>query len=202
MSEQKVSPARKTISIILMVIHAIVILGCAASCVFTVVTGTNSGGQQLPAVFCFAALVMTAWYALKGYKKDDAFAFKLVLLFCSAASLVCLVPHMYNLDAINGRPIGAILCALGYAICFGLYLILAFVPDLGKVKSFCIITFIALVFTAVLLSSIILRPGMLAGGTKFDSMRIFRHACMVELALNVVICYYFKYRDKKARGTN
>jgi hypothetical protein len=109
---------------------------------------------------------------------------------------------MYNLDAINGSPVGAVLFALSYALCFGFYLMLAFVQDIGKLKSFLMIGFIFLFHLIALMFSMILRPGkMLGDGTSFDSMRIFRHTTMVVLAINVCICIYFKYRDKSARGS-
>ena len=118
--------------------------------------GTGFGGQQLPAAIFLAALIASAWYAIKGYTKAGAKAYKIMLLFCAAASWLCIIPHMFNYDAINNRPIGSILCTLGYALSFDLYIILALVPDLGKRKSNIISAIIFMIYLAVLVSCLIL----------------------------------------------
>lgn len=193
---------KKTASILIICIQVLLLAFCALCCVYTIVMGAGSGGQQLPAVTALIALIATAYYALGQYRKVAAKAYKIMLLFCALASLMCIVPHMYNMDAISLRPIGSIVCVIGYAVCFGLYLILALVPDLGKAVTGVLIAVIFCGFFAVHLSSIILRPGPIFGdGTRFDTMRIMRHTCMWALALNVGICSYFKYKDKAARGS-
>lgn len=187
---------------LLIIGHMILVALCALTCLYTIFMGAGSGGQQFAAAMCLAALVATAWYAIKGYTKAEAKAYKIMMLFCAAASWLCIVPHMYNYDAINNRPIGSILCTLGYALSFGLYIILALVQDLGKRKSNIISAVIFMIYLAVLVSCLILRPGaIIADGTRFDSMRIYRHITMLTLAINSGICLYFKYRDKEARGS-
>ena len=116
---------KKTANILIICIQVLLLAFCALCCVYTIVMGAGSGGQQLPAVTALIALIATAYYALGQYRKVAAKAYKIMLLFCALASLMCIVPHMYNMDAISLRPIGSIVCVIGYAVCFGLYLILA-----------------------------------------------------------------------------
>ena len=188
---------------IIMIVHAVVMLFCALTCVYTIIRGSGSGGQQLPAAMCLAALFVTLWYAIQGYKKSVAEYYKLMLWFCASSSLMCIVPHMYNTAAEGFMPTGYVLCTLGYALCFGIYLILAFVPDLGRVKSSVLIGMVFLFYVVVFIFSIINKTETLTdGGASIDLMRIFRQATMWVLALSVGISTHFKYSDKFARGSH
>ena len=191
---------RKKTDNIIMAVQGLVILYCSLTCIYTIVMGKETGGQQLPAAMCLAALIVAARYVLKGYVKEEAKVYKLMLLLSAATALLCLVPHVKDPDI--SQPIGSILCTIGYILCCGLYLVLALVQDLGKTKSNIIVLVIFLFYLAVLISCLIYRPGMMMGeGTRADSMRIFRHICMIELAVNAGLSVYFKYRDKEARGS-
>ena len=186
----------------LMALQGIVIAFCVLSCIYTIFMGSGSDGQQLPAITCLAALAATVYYIYWGYTKAAANAYKTMLLFCALAALICIVPALYNSEAISRIPTATTLCVLGYALCFGLYLILALVPDLGKKKTFAIILFLFLFHEAVFFTTLFLQPGAIVGdGTRFDTMRGLRHSCMVVLDINAWICSYFKYRDKAARGS-
>ena len=169
---------------------------------YTIVKGGGSGGQQLPAFTCLAALIATALYVFKGHRKSAAGAFKIMLAFCALASLMCLVPLTYNLDAINNWPVAAALCAVGYAMCFGAYLILALVPDLGKARSYALIAFSFAVHLAVYVFVKIKQPAAAGEGRSvYYTMRAMRYHCMFLLDIVVWFCDYFKYRDKAARGS-
>ena len=186
---------------IVMIGHMVLMAVCALSCIYTIVRGAGSGGQQLPAVMCLAALVVTFWYAIQGYKKSAAKYFKLMMVFCAFASLLCIVPHMYNTAAEGFMPTGYVLCTLGYALCFGIYLILALVPDLGLIKSSVLIGIVFLFYIVVFLFSVVNQTGThTSGGASTDWMRVFRQATMWVLALSVGISIYFKYSDKARRG--
>jgi hypothetical protein len=185
-----------------MALLALDALFCAGCCVYTIIKGGGSGNQQLPAITCLFALIATAHYVFKGHKKSAANAFKIMLGCCALASLMCLVPLTYNLDAINNWPLAASLCAIGYALCFGAYLILALVPNLGKARSYALIAFAFLVHIAVYLFIKINRPAALGEeGSTYYTMRAMRHHCMFLLDIVVWFCDYFKYRDKAARGS-
>lgn len=187
---------------VVMALLALDVLFCAGCCVYTLIKGWGSGGQQLPAITCFAALIATAHYVLLGYKKSAAGAFKAMLICCAFASLMCLVPLTYNLDAINSWPVATALCNIGYAMCFGTYLILALVPDLGKARSYALIAFALCVHLGVYVFIKIKQPGIAGeGGSVFNTMRAMRHHCMFLLDIVVWFCDYFKYRDKAARGS-
>ena len=187
----------------IMIVHAVVMLLCALSCIHTIVKGSGSGGQQLPAVMCLAALIVTFWYAIQGYKKSVANYYKLMLGFCACASLMCIVPHMYNSAAQGFMPTGYVLCTLGYALSFGIYLILALVPDLGMVKSGALIGVVFTFYVVIFIFSLVNQTETLTpGGSSTDLMRIFRQATMWVLALSVGISTYFKYTDKLARGSH
>ncbi len=193
---------RKVINMAAMALQGIIIAFCALSCIYTIYMGTGSAGQQLPALTCLMALAATVYYMVKGYTKAAAVAYKVMLLFCALAALMCIVPTLYNAEAFSNIPIAVTLCVLGYAVCFGLYLILALVPNLGKRATFSIIIFMFLFHEAVFWTTFILQPGtVIRDGTRFDTMRELRHSCMVVLAVNAGICSYFKYRDKAARGS-
>lgn len=194
---------KNRITTVVMALLALDVLFCAGCCIYTLVKGGGSGGQQLPAITCLFALIATAHYAFMGYKKSAAGAFKVMLICCALASLMCLVPLTYNLDAINSWPVAAALCNIGYAMCFGAYLILALVPDLGKARSYALIAFAFCVHLAVYVFILIKQPGAAAGegGKLFHTMRAMRHHCMFLLDIVVWFCDYFKYRDKAARGS-
>ena len=193
---------KNRITTVIMVILGLDVLFCAGCCVYTIVKGGGSGGQQLPAFTCLAALIATAHYAFMGYRKSAAKAFKAMLLCCALASLMCLVPLTYNVDAISSWPLGAALCAIGYAMCFGAYLILALVPDLGKARSYALIAFALCVHLAVYVFVQIKQPSAAGeGGNLYHTMRAMRHHCMFLLDIVVWLCDYFKYRDKAARGS-
>ena len=193
----------KTINTVILAIQGFVLVFCALCCVYTIVLGSGSGGMQLPAAAILVALCATAYYALEGHKKSAAGSYKIMLLLNALSSLLCIVPHMFNMDAINEVPIWSTITVIGYVLCFGAYLVLALVPDLGMKKSNILIIFIFAVYMIVFINSVRLRPGaMLGDGTRFDSMRIMRHLCMWQMAINTGICNYFKYQDKKAhKGT-
>ena len=176
---------------------------CAASCVYTIANGAGSGGQQLPAVFCLAAIIATMYYIIRGYGKNASGAFKVMMLLCAFAHLMCIVPHMYNTEFVGSRPVYSVLGVLFYALSFGAYLVLALVPDLGIFKSMLLIAFVLLMSLAVVIGSVVLMPGsFVGGGTVYDAMRIMRHVAMTLLAVNAGTCNYFKYGDKEARGSS
>ena len=123
------------------------------------------------------------------------------MVFCAFASLMCIVPHMYNSAAQGFMPTGYVLCTLGYALCFGIYLILALVPDLGMIRSSVLISIVFLFYMVIFIFSVVNRTGALTpGGASTDWMRVFRQATMWVLALSVGISIYFKYNDKARRG--
>ncbi len=185
---------------VMTVIQCLLLLACAGYCIYTVINGAGSGGQQWPAIACLLAVVATLDYLLRGYRKAAARAYRIMVLCCALASLLCLVPHTFNYTATAQAPVASALCALGYGMCFGAYLLLAFVPDLGAAKSTALIGFVFLVHLAVFTCCLIMQPGKLIGnGTIFDSMRAARHFCILVLAVNVAICTHFKYTDKAER---
>lgn len=193
---------KKGISIFVMAFQALSILYCLLSCIYTLVMGGGTGAQRGPAILCLAALAATVYYICKGHKKTAANAFKLMLLLSAAAAIMCLLPHFYDLDLIGEMPNGAAIIAIAYALCFGLYLVLALVPDLGKARSNTLIVIIFCIFAALIVFYQINRPGaVLTSGTQVNSMRIMRLSCMGCLALNAGTCNYFKYVDKASRGS-
>jgi len=193
---------KKNTGVIVMWIQVLAVLFCILSCLYILVMGGGQGAHRGPAIVCLAALIATALYTSKGYKKNAAKDYKVMLLLCAAASLLCLLPLIYNSDLIINRTGLAAVLALGYALCFGLYLVLALVPDLGRTKSNTIIIIIFCIFAAATVFFTIYRPGMLFGdGTRADTMRIMRLNCMSWLAVNAGTCNYFKYVDKASRGS-
>ena len=193
---------KKSITAIVMGIQALAILFCVLSCIYMIVMGGGQGAQRGPAILCLAALAATVYYIAKGHQKTAAKAFKAMLLLCAAASVLCLLPHIYDSALISAMPNAAAFIAIGYALCFGLYLVLALVPDLGKRRSNAIILIVFCVFFAIALFYQINYPGIIFGdGTRADTMRIMRLTCMYWLAVNAGTCIHFKYVDKASRGS-
>lgn len=193
---------KKNISVIEMGIQALAILYCVLSCIYTIFMGGGEGAQRGPAILCLAALAATVFYIAKGHTKSAAKSFKVMLLLCAAASVMCLLPHLYDIDLISAAPNAAAFIAIGYALCFGLYLVLALVPDLGKTKSAIIIGAIFCIFVVIHVFFQITLPGaLISDGSRADSMRLMRMTCMCCLSLSAMICIHFKYVDKAARGS-
>ena len=191
---------KKRVNTVILVVQGLLALACAGYCIYMVVNGAGSGGQQWPAVACLLALLATLDYAFREYRKTAARAYKVMILCCALASLLCLVPHTLNYTASADAPVASSLCAIGYAMAFGAYLLIAFVPDLGETKSAALFGFIFLVHLAIFTCCLILQPGKLIGnGTVFDSMRAALHFSLLVVTVNAAICTHFKYVDKAER---
>jgi len=191
---------KKGVNTAITIFQGLLALACAGICVYTIINGAGSNGQQWPAIACLLALVATLDYAFRGYRKSAARAYRVMILCCALASLLCLVPHTFNNTATAAAPVASALCAMGYAMCFGVYLLLAFVPDLGEAKSAGLLGFIFLIHLAVFICCLILQPGKFFGnGTIFDSMRAGRHFSILVLTINAAVCTHFKYTDKAER---
>lgn len=191
---------KKALNVILMVFHALVILFCMLSCIYTIAKGGENIGLRIPAVVTLAALISAVYYAISGYKKSVATAHKTMLTFCGAASLMCIFSLMYETKIVASYPFLAAFTAVLFGVCFGLYLVLAFVPNLGKLKSNVIIIIVFVVFYTLYYVCQIAFPGSLIGdGTKYDTMRNMSLVCMSALAFNAGICNHFKYEDKSNR---
>ena len=189
---------KKGIHTALMVIQGLLALVCIGYCTYIVLNG--SGGQQWPAAVCLPAVLMTLDYAVRGYRKTAVRAYRIMLVFCALASLLCLVPHTFNVRGAAEAPVASALCAIAYAMSFSAYLLIAFVPDLGKARSAVLHGFIFLAHLAVFICCLILQPRELIGnGTIFDSMRAARHISILALAINAAICTWFKYSEKAER---
>ena len=194
---------KKGVNKVVFAVHVLLVVYCILCCNYTVIMGTGGGGQQVPAIVAMAALCSTLYYMFSGYKKSAAKSYKLMMILCGAVSLTCLFPHTYNSVVLNESTFAAAICSMGYAVGFGLYLMLAFVPDLGKTKSMIILAVIFCAYLSVLIFSIVNQPGVMISdsGTRYDSMRIMRHTTTTVLAANAAVCTYFKYEDKSARGS-
>lgn len=191
---------KKKSNTVITIIQCLLALACAGYCIYTVINGAGSGGQQWPAIACLLALGATLDYMFRGYRKSAARAYRLMILSCALASLLCLIPHTFNHTVTAEAPVASALCAIGYAMAFGAYLLIAFVPDLGEAKSAALLGFIFLVHLAVFTCCLILQPGKLIGnGTIFDSMRAARHFSILVLTVNAALCTHFKYVDKAER---
>ena len=190
----------KTANKILMVFNAFLIVYCALGCIYIIFMGSGSA-QQIPAFINLLSLCAMAYYALSGYKKSSANAYKTVLVLNALACLFSIFPSFF-LEVKN--PTIAFSVRLGCLLCFIGYLVLAFVKDLGRKKSNIIIILIFLIYLSVYIITLALKPGAMFGnsGTRFDTMRILRIQCMLITAANVGICNYFKYQDKKQRESN
>ncbi len=188
-------------SYVILGLQVLSLLFCVLCCIYTLVMGAGEGIQRGSAIMCLGALVATAYYVLRGQKKSVAKAYKVMLLFCAAASIMCIVPHIYDTDLLSSMPNAVAIVIIGYAVCFGLFLILALVPDLGKVRTNVIILIIFCIYFATAIFFQIKQPGLLAGGTRAGTIGIMRLTCMYWLAVNVGTCCYFKYQDKATRGS-
>ena len=189
----------KTLNKALMIFNAFLTAISALGCMRILVRGSGSN-QQIPALITLVSLCAMAYYAFKGYKKSEANTYKTVLVLNALACLSCIYPLFFN-NA--GGPSVFSLAGLGYLLCSIGYFVLAFVKDLGFKKSNAIIIAIFLIYLVIYIPVHTLKPGYLFGnsGTLFDTMRIRRLQCMLVTAANVGICNYFKYEDKKQRGS-
>ena len=181
-------------------LNAFLTVYCAAGCIYILFMGSGSG-QVIPAFINLLSLCAMAYYALKGYKKNDANTYKTVLVLNALASLFCIYPLFF---VENSETSAIISISLRYLLCCAGYLVLAFVKDLGFKKSNAIIIVIFLIYLSIYITVLALVPGAMFGnsGTIFDTMRILRIQYMLITAANVGICNYFKYQDKKQRGSN
>ena len=184
---------------IILGLNAFLTVYCAAGCIFILFMGSGSA-QQIPAFINLVSLCAMAYYALKGYKKKEANVYKTVLVLNALASLFCIYPLFF----LDGQTSTAIIISLGFLLCCAGYLVLAFVKDLGFKKSNAIIIAIFVIFLCIYISVLVYQPGAMFdnGGTVFNTMGILRVQYMLITAANVGICNYFKYEDKKQRGSN
>ena len=180
-------------------INAFLMVYCALGCIYIIFMGSGTA-QRIPAFINLLSLCAMAYYALKGYKKNEANAYKTVLVLNALASLFCIYPLFF----LDGEMTTAVVISLGFLLCFAGYLVLAFVKDLGWKKSNIIIILMFIIFFVLYRSMIAFQPGAMFnnGGTIFNTMSILRIQCMLITVANVGICNYFKYQDKKQRGSN
>ncbi len=191
---------KKPLNTVLMVIQGILLVYCILGSIYTIAMG-GGHGLRGPAIVCLAALAATAYYVFSGYKKSSANVYKLMLTLCAAASLMYIVPTVYDVQSITAQPFMPALAATAYGLCFGLYLLLAYVPDLGKTRSNTLIVIIFVIFFALYLYNQICFPGpFVSDGTRYDYMRNLGILSMAALAVNAGICNHFKYEDKAKRG--
>lgn len=189
---------KKRVNTVILVFQGLLALACAGYCIYMVINGT--GGRRWPAVACLLALLATLDYAIREYRKTAARAYKAMILCCGLASLLCLVPHTLHDAAASGAPAVAALCAIGYAMAFGAFLLIAFVPDLGETKSAVLFGFVFLVHLAVFTLCLIRQPGLFNGnGTDADPIGAVLHFSILVLTVNAAICTHFKYLDKAER---
>ena len=186
---------------VLMVFQGLLFVFCILCCIYTIVMGGGHGALRGPAIVSIAALAASVFYAVSGYKKSAAKAHKLMLTLSAAAALMCILLVVYDVEALEAHRFMSGLAAVAYGLCFGLYLILTFVPDLGRKKSNTLIVVIFIVFTALYLYSQINFPGpIFSDGSRYNVMRNMNLVSMMALALNAGICNHFKYVDKAMRG--
>lgn len=189
---------KKRVHTVILVFQGLLALACAGYSIYMVING--AGGLRWPAAACLAALLATLDYAIREFRKAAARAYRGMILCCALASLLCLVPHTVSDAAAAGTPVVSALCAIGYALCFGAFLLIAFVPDLGEAKSAALLGFVFLAHLAVFTLCLIRLPGPVnGGGPSFELLRAALHFCILVLTVNAAICTHFKYVDKAER---
>ena len=188
----------KTVNIIISIINAFLTAYCAVGCVYIIFMGSGSA-QQIPAFINLLSICAIAYYAISGYKKRSANAYKAVLVINALACLFSIYPSFF----LEKTDPAVFPIRLGCLLCFAGYLVLAFVKDLGWKNSNNIIILIFFIYLCLYIIAAENKPGAVLGdGTIFDTMRIIRIQCMLVTTANVGICNYFKYQDKKQRGSN
>lgn len=146
------------------------------------------------AILCCAA---AAIYALKGYRKDSAKYYKLfmILLFVFFQLKNCEVGIIGENPAETGSMIGWV------SLCAALALVLALSSDLGKKKSMMLCWIMLTVTVAMLVMGMILRPGVVLGGSFMGTAIAIHTASTCFLAQAALVMTVAKYQDKTARGT-
>lgn len=191
---------KKSPAIILMNLwFAVFMLVAAAACIHMIAI-QRSQHTHMAAASALVAICTMTYYSLKGHKKADANFLKTALLCCAGAQFFAIIPMILKERVLNERDVIAILSCAAF---FGIYLVLALVPDLGKKKSLTLSAIMAVDCAATVIVLIALHPGAVRGvaGANAQTMENMRMVVLSMLANAAFVCEWFKYQDKAARGT-
>lgn len=183
---------------VISVINALLVLICAAGCVYVCTSGSGTY-FIVSAVVEFLALVFSVLYYVFGFRKDAAKFYKLFMLFYASTYLVEL------LAAIIGKSELSVLTDASTTIIFSMILygntlLLAVSKDLGKKAS------LGLCIAGVVCYALPLAGCAVPGFMPFDTPVLWL-SCLIlfashfVLALNALIMTLAKYKDKEMRGT-
>lgn len=158
---------------------------------------------KMPQVVSFCSVIACAsgiYYGFSGYKKHAAPCFKFFMLVSALIFLLSGGAAILNMsDVVGTSSVFGVICI--NLITFVSFLLLTFKRDLGKKVSQGIILFNAILMAVCLISSMILFPGKLIGGTLQGSFYTVRAASKLLVCLMAYVMISGKYADKAARNT-
>ena len=176
---------KKWVNILVLIFVAICIIGCLAASVFDAVTNATDLGKLNDATAA-VALCFAGYYIAMGYSKSEARYFK-IFAYLFALVELCTVIGSFGDGAIP--PILSIVALIAA-------LIIAFVKNLGKVRSLLLIglNFVCQAFSLVF--------GIVKGNDTFGSLSLVNLFTIAVLSAMFLLMVYAKYADKAERHKN
>lgn len=145
---------------------------------------------KVDAIICVVGLLFGFAYTLSGFIKESAKLYKVFIVFYSINCLFSIYNYcsqaLIRTSFIGVKPI----LLVGHIFVAILAIILAFIKDLGKQKSY------KLSYSLLIISAIMFASTVIA-----DSNNVEIGLSNLVLALLEVVFIYAKYTDKQSRGT-
>ena len=166
-------------------ISFITIIISLTKCLFCILNIKNDIFQLVLNIWFILAILFSLYYIFTGYRKSGAKLYKYVLLFSAISEAGNAAKYLSENEPY--------LALVNLAI-IGLYLLLAFFPDLGEQNSYSLCS-LALIIKLMFIVELI-QPSI-----DLTSILLNRNTTMFLIAVITLICTWAKYTDKKNRGT-
>lgn len=158
------------------------------------IQGIGSGFLiSVGSIFTILALLAAFYYILRGFTKNQAWAYKtFVYCFLAVVLFELAILSEYEISAFT-----VIICAVSLVLITAA----AFVKDLGETKSVVICSAIALIFIIELVQMLISLPAFLRSGSTVGTSLAIRAFSNLILSATFGLATIGKYFDKESRGT-
>ena len=184
--------------LLMMIINLVGGLVCLFGNVLIITSDLVNLFMKVSSVLSVLALIAGMAYIFMGCKKS---AVKFFRGFMALYALNAVANIANASQSEIGTASTPVLGLLVNAVVFGLLIVMSVGEDLGKKKSFLVAGLIFAFGVASLIYTIVIAPGVAAGGSELGSLYIIRSAANLCLASMMGVMTFAKYRDKTRRGT-
>lgn len=143
------------------------------------------------------ACLVALYYGLKGYRKNEAAAYKTYIILYAFIPWVSTISHGFYLEGTMAAVTTGCM-----ALQFACAAIIAVAENLGKKKSLILCGIIVTLTFAAFVVCVFVSPGFFRGGDVIGTLSMIRTGSNTLLAFVAFVLTMAKYKDKQLRETN